>query len=217
MRLAQKYDPDVPNLLDQRLRSSKPLTVPAIGALSPSITSSIWPPATSKRQRRMVDEEHWDTDPFWSEEYYDEKIAAAFNWPHSADPGTNWVYRTFDTFIVTRAMHNYLQSQEGENADIFEFMVDEVYNPLEMGPGVFTTLRTKDNSWQGQAYGGYGLWWIPDDLAKIANFLNVDHGTIDGEQILHPDLLDELCSSIQRSRGGCGIGMRAIQQCLLGR
>jgi hypothetical protein len=156
----------------------------------------------------MVDEEHWDTDPFWNEEYYAEKIAAAFNWPNSGPPGAQWVYRTFDTFIVTRAMHNYLQTQEGPEADIFRFVVDEVYKPLKMGPGVFTTLRTKDNNWQGQPYGGYGLWWIPDDIAKITTLLNVDGGAVDadnthpGEQLLHPDVLT---AALQRDPDDRGV------------
>jgi hypothetical protein len=150
----------------------------------------------------MVDEEHWDTDPFWNEEYYAERMIAAFNWPHSAEPGTQWVYRTSDTFIVTRALQNYLVTIEGSQADIFDFVVEEVYKPLKLGPGVFSTLRTRDNYWQGQPYGGYGLWWIQDDLAKIANLLNADGGKIDGEQSLHPDILD---SALQRKPGDRGV------------
>jgi hypothetical protein len=149
----------------------------------------------------MVDEEHWNTDPFWLEEYYEERISAAFNWPHSAPPGKVWVYRTFDTFIVTRAMQNYLVTKAGVDADVFDFVVEEVYKPLKMGPGVFSTLRTKDNDWQGQSFGGYGLWWIPDDLAKITTFINIDHGMIDGEQILHPDLLDDALQRDPKDRG----------------
>jgi CubicO group peptidase (beta-lactamase class C family) len=149
----------------------------------------------------MVDEEHWDTDPFWYEEYYAHRMKAALDWPHSAPPGTQWVYRTFDTFIVTRAMGNYLISKEGPSADLFDFMVAEVYQPLNMGPGVFSTLRTKDDNWEGQPFGGYGMWWVPDDLAKLTTFLNVDHGAINGEQILHPDLLDDALQRDPTDRG----------------
>jgi hypothetical protein len=70
-----------------------------------------------------------------------------------------------------------------------------------MGPGFFSTLRTKDNNWQGQAFGGYGLWWIPDDLAKISTLLNVDHGKIDGQQILDPELLDDALQRNPDDRG----------------
>ena len=70
-----------------------------------------------------------------------------------------------------------------------------------MGPGAFTVLRTKDDNWQGQPYGGMGLWWIPDDLAKIANFLNADGGAIGDEQILHPDLLAAALQRDPQDRG----------------
>ena len=201
MRLAQKYDLAVADLL---VKDYLPETAQSRGDWRTVTFDHVLDMATGNYETadNMVDEEHWDTDPFWSEEYYAEKMAAALDWPHSAEPGTQWVYRTFDTFIVTRAMQNYLQTQDGENADIFEFVVDEIYKPLEMGPGVFSTLRTKDDNWQGQSYGGYGMWWTSDDLAKISNFLNADNGAINGEQILHPDLL---AAALQRDPNDRGV------------
>jgi len=201
MRLAQKFDPDMPRFL---VREYLPETAGSIGDWSAVTFDNVLDMATGNFESagNMIDEEHWDTDPFWNEEYYDQKIAAALNWPHSADPGTTWVYRTFDTFILTRAMQNYLQAQDGQDADIFDFVVEEVYKPLGMGPGVFSTLRTRDDNWQGQPYGGYGMWWIPDDLAKISDFLNVEDGRIAGEQILHPGLL---ASTLQRDPEDRGV------------
>lgn len=200
MRLAKKYDPGLPGFL---IKDYLPEAADSIGDWSTVTFDHVLDMATGNYRSagRMVDEEHWDTDPFWIEEYYDQKIAAAFNWPHSAPPGTTWVYRTFDTFIVTGAMQNYLRSHEGKDADIFDFVVDEIYKPLKMGSGVFSTLRTRDNNWQGQPYGGYGLWWIPDDLAKITTFLNVDHGVIDGVQILDAGLLDDALQKDPKDRG----------------
>jgi CubicO group peptidase (beta-lactamase class C family) len=200
MRLAQKYDSNAPNSL---IKDYVPEAADSRGDWRAVTFDHILDMATGnfETSERMVDEENFYSGPFWVEEYYAEKIAGAFDWPHSADPGTTWVYRTSDTFIVTRAMHNYLQTQAGEDADIFDFMVEEVYQPLKLGPGVFSTLRTRDNNWQGQAYGGYGMWWVPDDLAKISTFLNVDHGTIDGQQILHPDLLDDALQRDDNDRG----------------
>ncbi|MCJ7718140.1 MAG: beta-lactamase family protein, partial [Anaerolineales bacterium] len=150
---------------------------------------------------RMVDEEHWDTDPFWLEDYYAERIEAALNWPNSAEPGKVWVYRTFDTFVLTAAMQNYLRSMEGDQADIFQFTVDEIYRPLGLAPGVFSSVRTKDDNWKGLPVGGYGLWWTPDDLAKITTFLNVDHGSINGKQILDPVQLDAAMQMNPEDRG----------------
>jgi hypothetical protein len=151
--------------------------------------------------QRMADEEQFDSDPFWLEDYYTERIQAAFNWPNGAPPGSEWVYRTSDTFILTAAMQSYLRSVEGEDADIFQFVVDEIYRPLDLGPGVYSTVRTKDDNWGGCPVGGYGLWWVPDDLAKLSTFLNNDQGKIDGNQILDPDQLRAALQQNSQDRG----------------
>ncbi len=150
----------------------------------------------------MVDDNSDEMDEFFRAQPYAERIKAAFDCPHVADPGTHWVYRTSDTFILTRALHNYLQRKQGPQADIFQFVVDEVYRPLGLGPGAYSTMRTADDNWQGQAEGGYGLWWIPDDIAKIATLLNNDGGAIGRMQVLHPDLL---AAALQRAPDDRGV------------
>ncbi len=200
MRLAQKYDPAVPDLL---IIDYVPEAMDSPGEWRDVTFNHVLDMSSGNYRSAefMVDEESWDSDPFWSEEYYAEVIAAAFNWPHSAPPGTQWVYRTSDTFIVTRALQNYLQAHAGPEADIFDFVVDEVYIPLKVGPGAFTVLRTKDDNWQGQPYGGLGMWWVPDDLAKIADFLNAGGGAIGDEQILHPAVLAAALQHDPNDRG----------------
>ncbi len=149
----------------------------------------------------MADDNSATMDEFFGAQPYSARIAAAFGAPHAADPGTRWVYRTSDTFILTRALHNYLQSQMGPEADIFEFVVDQVYRPLGIGPGAYTTMRTADDNWQGQAEGGYGVWWIPNDIARLAVLLNNDDGMLDGEPILHPALLAATLQQDPADRG----------------
>lgn len=201
MRLALKYDPAVDNLL---VKDFVPEAAESPGDWSEVTFDNSLDMATGNyvSSQPMVDEEQWETDPFWSEEYYAGRIAAAFDWKNSADPGSQWVYRTSDTFILTRALQNYLNSQQGPEADIFEFVVEEVYQPLHIGPGAFTTLRTKDDDWNGLPYGGYGMWWIPDDLAKISSFLNADGGAIEDEQILHSGML---AAALQRDPSDRGV------------
>jgi len=149
----------------------------------------------------MSDENGSKMGEFFGAQPYAAHMAAAVDWPHAADPGVHWVYRTSDTFILARAMHNYLQTRQGAEADIFQFVVNEIYRPLGLGPGAYTTLRTADSQWQGQAEGGYGLWWIPDDIAKIAQFLDPNNGVIGGEQILQPDLLAAALQKNPSDRG----------------
>jgi hypothetical protein len=200
MRLAQKYDPQIEGFLIKDYVSEY------------AASSGDWEGVTFNHTLDMstgnyvsagymVDDNSQKMGEFFSAQPYAERIEAAFDCPHTADPGTRWVYRTSDTFILTRALHNYLQAQEGPEADIFQFVVDEVYRPLGLGPGAYTSMRTADNHWSGQAEGGYGLWWIPDDIAKLGMLLNSNGGKINGEQILHPDLLAATIQQNPNDRG----------------
>jgi hypothetical protein len=201
MRLAQKYDPAVGDLLIQDYlpeAASRPGNWQGVTfnhAIDMS-TGNYASPAF------MADDDSEKMGEFFGAQPYAVRIAAALDWPHAAEPGTRWVYRTADTFILTRALHNYLQGREGPGADIFRFVVDEVYRPLGLGPGAFTTMRTADDGWQGQAEGGYGLWWIPDDVAKVATLLSNDAGAIGGVQILNPEFL---AAALQRDPGDRGV------------
>ena len=130
-------------------------------------------------------------DAFTSAEPYAEKIAAAFTpFPHNANPGTTFVYQTHATFILTQAMNGYLQQRQGNGADIFNSMRDRVFKPIRLSQGGLTTLRT-DNSAAGKPFGGYGLFLIQDDVAKIGRLLNNSAGMIDGRQMLEPTRLKE--------------------------
>jgi CubicO group peptidase (beta-lactamase class C family) len=188
LRLAQKYGPEVATLL---IKDYVPEYVASPGDWERVTFNHALDMATGNYVSAgfMTDDTSEAMGEFFGAQPYRERIAAAFNAPHIAASGTRWVYRTSDTFILTRALHNYLQTQKGPEADIFQFVVDEVYRPLGLGPGAYTTMRTADDGWQGQAEGGYGTWWIPDDIAKLALLLNNNSGRINGAQILHPDLL----------------------------
>jgi CubicO group peptidase (beta-lactamase class C family) len=81
-------------------------------------------------------------------------------------------------------------------------MTREVWQSARVGPGAFDTLRTVENGWQGQALGGYGLWWIPDDVAKLTQLMHDQGRTPDGVQLLHPELA---ASAMQRDPGRRGL------------
>ncbi|MBN2549831.1 MAG: hypothetical protein JXB15_11775 [Anaerolineales bacterium] len=200
MRLAQKYDPKIAELL---IKDYVPEYAASTGDWEQVTFNHAVDMSTGNYVSAgfMSDDNSEKMGEFFAAQPFSERIEAAFDCPHVSDPGARWVYRTSDTFILTRAMHNYLQDKEGPEADIFQFVVDEVYRPLGLGPGAFTTMRTADDNWQGQAEGGYGLWWIPDDIAKIATLLNNNGGAIRGKQILHPDLLAAALQKNPRDRG----------------
>jgi CubicO group peptidase (beta-lactamase class C family) len=200
MRLAQIYGPEVTDLL---IKEYVPEYAASPGDWERVTFNHTIDMSTGNYSSAgyMADEDGSKMGEFYGAQPYKKRIADAFDWPHAAKPGTRWVYRTSDTFILTRALHNYLQTREGPDVDIFGFVVDEVYRPLGLGPGAYTTMRTADDDWQGQAEGGYGLWWIPDDIAKIASLLNNDGGVIDGVQVLHPDLLATALQHDPHDRG----------------
>jgi hypothetical protein len=132
-------------------------------------------------------------------------ITAAFEYPHRADPGTRWVYHTSDTFIAVAAMESYLRSQTAPDTDLYQYVVDEVYIPIGVGPGAHTSARTSDNDWNGQAFGGSGLWWVPDDIAKIAVLFQAG-GVYEGTQILDSGLV---AAALQRDPDDRGVRVSA--------
>jgi hypothetical protein len=138
-----------------------------------------------------ADEDGPEEVAFLMAEPYDKKIAAAFTpFPHQADPGTTWIYQSSATFIVTQAMTGFLDKQRGAAADLFALVRDDVYKPIQVSKGGLTTIRT-DNAETGHPSGYFGLFYIPDDVVKIARFLNLDQGRIHSKQILDPERLDE--------------------------
>jgi hypothetical protein len=201
MRLAQKYGSGVADLL---IQDYVPETALALGD---------WTTVTFRNTLNMatgnydlpgfeVDEDGPLMAAFLDEaETFTAKINAAFRFPNQHAPGQMWNYHTSDTFILTQAMNNYLEKQEGSQADIFNLVRDEVYIPLGLSAGALTSLRT-DNSPAGAPFGGYGLFWTQDDIAKIGLFLNVYNGFLDGNQLLEPTML---IAALQRNPDDRGL------------
>lgn len=157
----------------------------------------------------MSDEDGSYMEAFFLAEPYTDKITAAFNFPNKKAPGTTWVYHSSDIFIVTRAMNNYLQTQEGSGADIFNMVKNEVYAPIHLSAGV-STIRT-DNAPTGAPFGGYGLFWTQDDIAKVAKFLNNDNGYADGSPIISNAMLDDSMQRNPNDRGMTTSGTTAFK------
>jgi len=200
MRLAQKYGPEVADLL---IKDYVPESAKSLGNWNYVTFGHTLDMATGNYYSAgyMVDDESEQMLKYGQAQPYARKIAMAFHWPRREKPGQRWVYRSSDTFILVNALQNFLRTKEGPNADIYQFVVDEVYKPLGIGPGAYSTLRTEDNNWQGVPDGGQGLWWVADDIAKITTLLNADQGKIDGVQVLHPDLLAAALQRNPKDRG----------------
>jgi CubicO group peptidase (beta-lactamase class C family) len=198
MRLGEKYGPSVQ---DQRIGDYVPETVGSAGKWANVTFNNTLDMATGNYYDAgyEIDEKQYLTN-FNAAEGYGDKILAAVNIPTKQDPGKLWVYHTSDSFILTRAMNNYLVRQQGENADIFNLVRDEVYRPLHLSAGSQTTVRT-GNSTDGTPLGGTGMFWIRDDMAKVAKFLNNQEGKIDGEQVLSGEMLAAAMQKNPADRG----------------
>jgi hypothetical protein len=200
MRLGQKYDPKIGDLL---VKVYVPEAADSPGDWSAVTFNNLLDMATGNftSAANMVDEEGRIFDEFFSLDKYEAMIEQAFDWPHSAGPGTRWVYRSSDTFIAVQALQNYLRTQEGTTADLYDFVVRELFQPVKLGPGINETLRTSENNWHGQPIGATGMWWTPDDVAKLTNFLNVDNGKVGDMQFLLPELVSGALQEDPQDRG----------------
>lgn len=187
MRLAQIYGPEVMDLL---IKDYLPETAASPGNWDTVTFNHTLDMSTGNYgdSGHMTDESSNLMETYLSTQPYEERIAIALNWPNSGEPGETWIYHSSDSFILVQAMNNFLITQQGPDADIFDFVVEEVFLPLDMGPGVMSILRTSEDNWHGHPLGSYGMWWIPDDIAKLGTLLS-NGGQINGQQILHPGLL----------------------------
>ncbi|MGB0133957.1 hypothetical protein [Dokdonella sp.] len=108
----------------------------------------------------------------------------ACSYPRKVTPGTSWVYHTSDTYLLGRAMDQYL------GQDSYTWMVNNVYKPLKLSPTAYTSVRTFDAS--NQQVSGFGLTYHRDDVVKLAELVNNAAGTIGGTQKLKLSMVNEV-------------------------
>lgn len=134
-----------------------------------------------------------------------QKAAFACGYPYKAMPGTRFVYHTTDTYLLGRAMGMYYKSQSGSGADFFDdVMVGEIYRPLGLSPTSYTSLRTQDAA--AQPHAGHGLLFVRDDVVKLAEFLNISQGSIQGVQTLDSGMVT---ATLALGSGGLSAGSSA--------
>lgn len=135
----------------------------------------------------QADEDAPDLSPFFLAEDHARRIAfACTHYPRKAAPGTRWVYHTADTYLLGTALAAFYRSKTG--SDFYKnVLAQSIWNRLQLSPSVFVMRRTYDAI--AQPLTGYGLTLHRDDIAKLATFVNVDHGVLDGRALLDPAML----------------------------
>ncbi|WP_428820025.1 hypothetical protein [Microbulbifer sp. MCCC 1A16149] len=149
----------------------------------------------------MVDEGASHTDNLFLSDSHNSKINySCSQYSRKATPGNQWVYHTSDTYIAGTHMNDYLQDQQGSSADIFaDIIVADLWDPIGISPTGKYTRRTYDSV--EQPFAGWGLMWLPDDVAKIASFVGIDDGEINGQQMLDSNQLN---AAMQRNSADTG-------------
>jgi len=156
--------------------------------------------------------EHDENGPemkFLVDETLEDKLKdALLTFPYKVPPGTIWNYQSHNTFLATYGMQALLKEKQGKNADLFRLLSENIYKPLQVSQGMLQTTRT-DNSANGVPAGFYGLFYIQDDVVKLARFLNAGDGVIDGKAVLDPKRLRE---SLFREPGTAGLTANDARQ-----
>jgi hypothetical protein len=147
-----------------------------------------------------------DAEPgnFYSALTRADKLAAALSSPRGAPAGSRFVYQTADTFILVNALDRWLAQHDTGFTDSYEYLVSAVLKPLHVSPDVWSSARTSENGAfnNGTALGGMGMWWTGDALVKVARFMAIDGGKIDGAQVLQPQAL---AATLQRDPNDRGV------------
>ncbi|NIZ11744.1 serine hydrolase [Pseudooceanicola sp. HF7] len=106
--------------------------------------------------------------------------------PYDWGPGAIMRYRDEDMFLAVVALTNFLQQQEGPGANVWDFLQQNVYQPIGIH-GLPSTRTIEEDGSPGQPLAAWGLLPTLGDLAKLAR-LYQQGGSHDGQQILDADL-----------------------------
>jgi len=149
----------------------------------------------------QADEDAPDLLPFFLADSHAKRIAfACTHYPRKSSPGTRWVYHTADIYLLGTALNAFWRGKEGASRDFFtDLLADGIWKKLGLSPSAAVTRRTYDAA--AEPFSGYGLTLQRDDVAKIAQFLNVDGGAVGGEQLVDREMLDAALQRVPTDTG----------------
>jgi len=107
-------------------------------------------------------------------------------------PGLVARYRDRDMFALGVAMENFLKSMEGDDANLWDMIAKEVFEPIGIHNAPIG-MTFEEGSDKGQPMMAWGWYPTLDDMAKVAGLLQ-DRGQHEGTQLLHRGKTDELFS-----------------------
>jgi len=118
-----------------------------------------------------------------------EKLDEVFKIPsYPWGPGEHARYRDRDIFTLSAAIDGLYREKEGESADYWQMMLDEVYSPI--GIHHMPKSRTREPDGHGVPLLAWGIYMTIDDIAKIGGLLQKG-GANEGKQLLSQAVLAE--------------------------
>lgn len=118
-----------------------------------------------------------------------EKLDHLFRVPnHPWGPGEVVRYRDRDTFVLAAALDSLYKKKEGDAADLWQMMIDEVYGPLDIHHMPMNS--TIESGRTNVPLLAYGIYVTIDDIAKISGLMQ-NEGVHNGTQILSKTALAE--------------------------
>lgn len=197
LRLAERYDPNLGELFIKDLLPQAARWVAVTLGDTLDMTTGHY-----ERTAYMLDEYYSSSaSQFILAEGQGDKLTYALQYSAVSAPGQQWVYHSTDTYLATQAMYAFLQKQTRQQTDLFDLLVADIFAPLHFSLGSQQSLRTNNRA-TGRAMGSHGMFFTQDDIAKLAAFLTVGQGAIDGVQLLNPDLL---AATLQRDPTDRGV------------
>ncbi len=101
----------------------------------------------------------------------------------AADPGESFNYASTNLFVLSYAMQNYVEKEEGMGFSYWDLVYEDVLVPI--GAEDFILRRTVETDGSaGLPLLAYGAWPTLDEAAKIA-LLFTQEGNYKGQQLLH--------------------------------
>jgi CubicO group peptidase (beta-lactamase class C family) len=195
-RMAEKYGDEI---LDYKIKDLVQVTADHDGwedvtlRHAMSMATGIGPGTTNLKPNNFSDG-NYDVD---YDDYVDwmfaptaqEKLDLLFKVPNYPwGPGEVARYRDRDIFVGAAAMDSLYRSKEGDDADLWQMMLDEVYGPI--GVHHLPQTRTWEVDRPGVPLLAWGVYVTIDDVAKIAGLIQ-NGGSHKGVQLLSKDVLAE--------------------------
>jgi len=101
----------------------------------------------------------------------------------SADPGESFNYASTNLFVLSYAMQNYVEKEEGMGISYWNLLRENVLVPIGAEDFILRRTVEKDGS-AGLPLLAYGAWPTLDETAKIALLFNQE-GNYKGQQLLN--------------------------------